>query len=439
MKILYKFTKELVFLVLVLLNMAIYAQTFECKVTNDYQISDRIYQFDVYIYRTGSIELNLNSYQFSFKYNNSTLLLNGGTLSALYVLGSSELTGFVPSGVSLLPALAPNYIRVNGPSPSSSGIIIPTSGLRVGTFRITNTVAFGLASMNLTWNNATPATTSVRRVAVSPELQPVAITNSGTYIPLLHNLVLNQPPSAQSVTGTGSYCIGSSGLPVGISSSEFGVNYTLYKNGIAQAPTDSGRSGLPITFGNQLFGTYTIRGTNFGGTVTMTGSAVITENPLPTITTAASTADVCYSISPQTTPLVYSATSETPTTYSITWSPTPSNSFVAVTNATLPASPITISVPASTPIGTYTGTITVKNANGCVSVGTTFTVTVKGGLTAPANTTATVSCPANATDPGAPADITDACGRTISAVADGSTSTLGTPACNGTVVWKYKY
>ncbi|MBK8643237.1 MAG: hypothetical protein IPN15_13775, partial [Saprospiraceae bacterium] len=69
----------------------------------------------------------------------------------------------------------------------------------------------------------------------------------------------------------------------------------------------------------------------------------------------------------------------------------------------------------------------------------TYTITYSGGLTPPTNTTATVSCPAQATDPGAPADITDACGRTVSAVLVGSTDTPNPVTCNGTRVWTYRY
>ncbi|MBK8643239.1 MAG: HYR domain-containing protein [Saprospiraceae bacterium] len=69
----------------------------------------------------------------------------------------------------------------------------------------------------------------------------------------------------------------------------------------------------------------------------------------------------------------------------------------------------------------------------------TYTITYSGGLTPPTNTTATVSCPAQATDPGAPADITDACGRTVSAVLVGSTDTPNPVTCEGTRVWTYRY
>lgn len=90
----------------------------------------------------------------------------------------------------------------------------------------------------------------------------------------------NEPlPLAFAVTGSGSYCIGSGGLAVGLDNSEIGVNYTLYKNAIAMTPTVSG-TGSAITFGNQLNGIYTVSGINAFGSMVMTGNAVIVENPL---------------------------------------------------------------------------------------------------------------------------------------------------------------
>ncbi|HMK25466.1 MAG TPA: PKD domain-containing protein, partial [Chitinophagaceae bacterium] len=68
----------------------------------------------------------------------------------------------------------------------------------------------------------------------------------------------------------------------------------------------------------------------------------------------------------------------------------------------------------------------------------TYTIIYSGGLTAPANATATVSCPADATDPGAPANIADACGRSVSAAFVSRTPETG-PTCNGTVVYRYRY
>src|SRR5688500_20261063 len=59
-----------------------------------------------------------------------------------------------------------------------------------------------------------------------------------------------------------------------------------------------------------------------------------------------------------------------------------------------------------------------------------------GGVTAATSTTTTVSCPADAVNPGAPANIIDACGRTVTPVLVGSSTA---PACEGQVVWTYNY
>lgn len=107
-----------------------------------------------------------------------------------------------------------------------------------------------------------------------------------------------------------------------------------------------------------------------------TGSVNVSEPAPLTITTAATATSICFSSSIQTTNLTYSATTGAPTTYSITWNPSPANSFVPVTNTALPAGQISISVPANTAPGTYAGTITVKNAAGCSSSGTAFSVTI---------------------------------------------------------------
>jgi PKD repeat protein len=106
-------------------------------------------------------------------------------------------------------------------------------------------------------------------------------------------------------------------------------------------------------------------------------ATTVTVNPRPTIELATSATSVCSSADAQSTTLSYSAVTANPTTYSIVWDVSPTNSFAAVTDATLPASPITITVPAGTNPGTYTGTLKVKNANGAVSnLGSVFTVTV---------------------------------------------------------------
>jgi len=97
---------------------------------------------------------------------------------------------------------------------------------------------------------------------------------------------------------------------------------------------------------------------------------------IPSIQLAEFASDVCSDGSATTTSLSYKGTTGNPFSYSIVWNSSPVNSFAAVTDAALPASPITINVPEETAEGTYTGTLTVKNAGGN-SIGKTFEVTVR--------------------------------------------------------------
>ncbi|MEA9411498.1 T9SS sorting signal type C domain-containing protein [Flavobacterium sp. PL02] len=110
--------------------------------------------------------------------------------------------------------------------------------------------------------------------------------------------------------------------------------------------------------------------------VVNSAATTVTVEALPTITASASAGSRCSIVGAQNTPLSYSETTGSPISYSIVWDSSPANSFAAVTDAALPSSPITIAVPAGTAVGTYTGTLTVKNANGGVSTGSIFTVTI---------------------------------------------------------------
>ena len=89
---------------------------------------------------------------------------------------------------------------------------------------------------------------------------------------------------------------------------------------------------------------------------------------LPTITLG-SGPSVCKGINIAS--LNYTTTSGSPTTYSIVWA---SPLFTAITNTSLPASPISISIPPAATAGTYSGTLTVKNANGCTSTDVAFSL-----------------------------------------------------------------
>jgi hypothetical protein len=102
------------------------------------------------------------------------------------------------------------------------------------------------------------------------------------------------PPLQFTVTGGGEYCSGSEGLPVGLSGSQTGVVYTLYRDGEAQSPTVDG-TGEALDFGLQTSGVYTVTGFNNGGTTSMAGQAQIVELASPEVSVVidVSENDIC--------------------------------------------------------------------------------------------------------------------------------------------------
>ena len=94
---------------------------------------------------------------------------------------------------------------------------------------------------------------------------------------------VNPLPTAYTVTGGGGYCLGSTGVHIGLNPSDAGVSYQLFR-GTVPVGTALGGSGSAIDFGVlTTAGTYTVFATNTttGCTNTMTGSAIVSVNALP--------------------------------------------------------------------------------------------------------------------------------------------------------------
>jgi hypothetical protein len=91
-------------------------------------------------------------------------------------------------------------------------------------------------------------------------------------------------PTAYVVTGGGAYCTGGAGTSVATALSNSGINYQLFL-GTAAVGSPMAGTGAPINFGLQTAtGTYTVVAMDAVTACTnnMTGSAVISTNPLPT-------------------------------------------------------------------------------------------------------------------------------------------------------------
>ncbi len=108
------------------------------------------------------------------------------------------------------------------------------------------------------------------------------------------SVVVNPLPSLYTVTGGGNYCAGGSGVAVGLSGSALGINYQLWKAGVVMASMPG--TGLPISFGTfTATGNYTVTGTNTATSCvrTMSGSATVGTNPLPTVFTVTGGGNYC--------------------------------------------------------------------------------------------------------------------------------------------------
>ncbi len=110
--------------------------------------------------------------------------------------------------------------------------------------------------------------------------------------PSVNVFVLNQA-AVYNVTGSGSYCAGQAGLTVGLSGSQSGILYQLYKNSLAVGAPVIG-TGSALSFGLQTAGTYTVIANGTSACATnMNGNAVIVENPVPNVDILPSSASIC--------------------------------------------------------------------------------------------------------------------------------------------------
>jgi hypothetical protein len=181
-------------------------------------------------------------------------------------------------------------------------------------------------------------------------------------------VIVNLNPTAFNVTGGGAYCTGGGGVAVGLSGSQSGVNYQLELNSSPVGSPVAG-NGSTLSFGAQAAaGTYTVAAANATTACasTMTGSAVITVNPLPSTPTASNNGPICAGST---------LNLSTPTVAGATYGWTGPSSFTST------AQNPSISNTTSAASGTYL--VTITDSNGCVSAAGSTIATVNPTPAAP--------------------------------------------------------
>lgn len=134
---------------------AMFAGDFTCTIKNINQPknTNNVIEFDVYLSNTSKQNLKFQSFQagINFNYNG---LANGGVITGQFVKGSAD------------PKLAANQQSPNWTiNPETKQIrllaaiqtahtlapVIPSQGVKLGTFRLTNTESFGSVTPNFEW------------------------------------------------------------------------------------------------------------------------------------------------------------------------------------------------------------------------------------------------------------------------------------------------
>lgn len=301
------------FLLLVIAATSLHAQypTYLCELRNDRQPNARTYEFDIYLLSTGIKDFLFTNMQLGINLNAAAR--NDGIITVSFFGESSELGDMQkPTANKFSFTSTKNSINITamrGPGLEYCTRISKKGyGTKVGTVRLTNSVDFGSVRPDLSWGWALADVNVITKVSayVDGTIAEITVPASHTVCHLT-NAELNPKAVSYEVTGSGSYCSGSNGLPVGITNSEVGVIYTLYKDSIPQMPTVAG-TGLPLSFGNQTSGSYTVSGTYGTGFTMMTGKAVIKEIPAPAVPTGIMRQSFCMDTSPTTLNLTATGT-----------------------------------------------------------------------------------------------------------------------------------
>ncbi len=242
----------------------------------------------------------------------------------------------------------------------------------------TITASGGTGSLSYSWAPSGASAASATALVAGSYTCTVTDANSCTKTQVV---TITQPSaistSVSSVTNV--TCNGGSNGAATISASGGVPGYTY---------SWSPPSGTAASISGKVAGTYLCTVTD-ANSCTKSQSVTITQPAAVTISLGTSP-----SVSSGTTSasLPFTATTGSPTLYSITFSSAAITAgFSNVSGATLPSSPISITVPAASPVAVYSATLTPSNAS-CTGAPVAFTVTVSAAALSASTSQTNVSC-----------------------------------------------
>jgi uncharacterized protein YjdB len=208
-------------------------------------------------------------------------------------LSSGMLSGLTPGTVTI------SYTLLTGCTAAATVVVDALPSAVSGSFSVCNGQSTTLSSATTggSWvssNSAIAAVTSAGVVtgATAGNVTIGYTTSAGCTRNSI--VTVNALPSVHNMTGGGSYCVGGSGVHIGLDVSNTGINYHMY-SGSTPIVVVPGTSGLPLDFGLIApAGTYNViaRNPSTGCTSNMTGIATVAVNPVVVPEVAISSADV---------------------------------------------------------------------------------------------------------------------------------------------------
>lgn len=134
--------------------------TYTSELRSDLMVSASVYEFDLYLTRTGSTPLEMANFQAAILINPA--FVNGGTITPTIVGSTSDLNAAqMPTSVAysqalncieLAPKAPPRTLNPGNSTSSTDGTYISTLGTRVCRIRLTNSVDFANTGIDPIWN-----------------------------------------------------------------------------------------------------------------------------------------------------------------------------------------------------------------------------------------------------------------------------------------------
>jgi hypothetical protein len=193
----FKFILSAMFLLLIVgfYTPASYSQvTYTVELKNDVYTAPNVYEFDIYLSRTGTTTLRLCGTQFDITYNPA--MINGGTLTA-ELLQTLDSDGNVVDGSQswtspLMDQYEPMHFTVAPgelqiitaacATRNAAGVIPVAPGVCLGRVRLTNSVGFAVQQANLAFKFTGYGTILLAFLGGSGVNSTTDITANGTYL-----------------------------------------------------------------------------------------------------------------------------------------------------------------------------------------------------------------------------------------------------------------